>query len=534
MRSLPVLVLSSLLFSTACGVGSPSEQTTETDKLTQLKQREAWASQDNPALFTTQLDYTFDTLPLQGEAANVPWAGSYWPTYQDNINYQWAGSQSSSPAKKYELAFGGTNVEDKVSANHGIDGMRSQKVCKETSECNSAKSETCAKRTGKEEGRCIPTWWGICHAWTPAAILLPEPKLPVVRNGVTFEVADLKALGSLVFNSTRTKFVSLRCNKDSSTIRLDEYGRPIEGDRECRDTNAGTYHVLLANYLGKMRQAFAEDRIDDLEVWNQPLRGYKVTESREVSGDEANRLVGVTSSPDAGTVAYKFNSSAVRFVSVRLEVRYITEASASSGYVGNNIDWYTRTDRYQYVLELDRQGKIIGGEWVGSSKSNHPDFLWLPLGPSGSTVAGGAISFDTVKAMVLESSGTQGTPGPQVEVSASATIAKDEWKHFGPFSTSVGAITVDMTGTGDADLYVRMNGQPTFELYDCRPYGSDSAEKCELSGPGPVSVSVHGYSAAEVALKIRYASAVVDAGVPSPGDAGTPRRDAGTATDAGR
>ena len=26
------------------------------------------------------------------------------------------------------------------------------------------------------------------------------------------------------------------------------------------------------------------------------------------------------------------------------------------------------------------QGKIIGGEWVGDSKSNHPDFLWLPSG----------------------------------------------------------------------------------------------------------------------------------------------------------
>ncbi len=68
--------------------------------------------------------------------------------------------------------------------------------------------------------------------------------------------------------------------------------------------------------------------------------------------------------------------------------------------------------------------------------------------------------------------------------------------------------------TGDADLYVRMNGQPTFDLYDCRPYGDTSNEKCELSGPGPVSISVNGYAAASVSLKIRYGSAaVVDAGV---------------------
>lgn len=535
------VLCAALLFTLACGSESvvPGD---EIETFAEVKNREAWASQDDPSIFTSQLDYSFDALPLTGEAANIPWAGSYWPTSEDSINFKWAGEASNSAPKKYELAFGGTNIEDAVSRYHGIDAMTSQKVCTQSSECSSFLGENCSKRPGKEQGRCIPTWWGICHAWTPAAILLPEPKNPVTKNGVTFEVADLKALGSLVYNSTRTKFVSLRCNKhgqnpEGGGVRLDQYGRPVDGDKECRDTNAGTYHVLLANYLGKMKQAFAEDRIADWEVWNQPLRGYKVTAKREVTADEANRLIGVMP-PDAdggvsaGTGNYKFNARAVRFVQISLQVRYISESPASAGYTGNNIDWYTRTDAYSYVLELDGEGKIIGGEWLGSSKLSHPDFLWLPLGPSGNTVAGGAIAFDKVKALVLESAGTISAPGPEVEVTESATIAQGDWKHFGPYSTASGPITVDMTGTGDADLYVRMNGQPTFDLYDCRPYGGSSVETCTLNGPGPVSVSVHGYSVATVALKVKYSTAASDGGAPSV-DAGVPSLDAGSRPDGG-
>ena len=37
-----------------------------------------------------------------------------------------------------------------------------------------------------------------------------------------------------------------------------------------------------------------------------------------------------------------------------------------------------------------------------------------------------------------------------------------------------------MTGTGDADLYVRLGHAPTTTLYDCRPFLDDSNEACEL------------------------------------------------------
>ena len=507
-----------------------------------VKSAEAWQSQDNPSLFGGNLVLEFDALPMEGQATNIPWAGSYWPTAEDNINYRWAGPNSDSAPLKYQKAFGGTNVEDAVSRSHGIESV--SKTCTEQTQCDSFLGETCAKRPGKTEGRCVATWWGICHAWTPASILFPEPRRAVTRNGVTIEVQDLKALASLVHNSTTTKFVSLRCNKhndapDGGGIKLDAYGRPVDADRECRDTNAGTYHVLLANYLGLMKQAFAEDRTNSYEVWNQPIRGFKVTSKRDVSAEEANRLIGVTATDGGAALStYRFNAAATRFVQVKAEVKYISESSPEDGYTATNIDWYTRTDRYEYVLELDASGKIIGGEWVGSSKLSHPDFLWLPLSASGS-VAGGAIKYDEVKSLVLESAGQGALTGSAVEVNQSATLAKGEWKHFGPFTTAAGAISVELTGTGDADLYVKMNGQPSLNLYDCRPYTGTSNESCAVQGPGALYVSVQGYSAATVQLKVKYVGVaavdggvVLDAGVRVDGgvDAGV---DAGVRPDAG-
>ncbi|MEZ4367896.1 MAG: hypothetical protein R2939_16695 [Kofleriaceae bacterium] len=271
---------------------------------------EAWGSADDPALFNSSLEYRAAELPRTGAARNTPWAGNYWPVYEDSINHKWDGAQSTSAAAKFGQAFGVTGVEDAVSKYHGIDAQTSRTACTATSDCNANLGEECAKREGQTSGRCIPTWWGICHAWSPAAILTPEPKVPVTYGGVTFKVQDIKALVTLAYDRTETKFVSLRCNDLDSEqeISFDKYGRPTGGDAGCRDTNPGTFHVLMTNYLGKQGESFVYDRTWDGEVWNQPLRGYRITRHDEVTPQRANELVGVTAeggvtTQHAGTVA---------------------------------------------------------------------------------------------------------------------------------------------------------------------------------------------------------------------------------------
>ncbi|MBK9036192.1 MAG: pre-peptidase C-terminal domain-containing protein [Myxococcales bacterium] len=572
---------------------------------------EAWGSADNPALFSDSLEYKLAELPMNGQATNVPWAGNYWPVYQDSINHKWAGASSESPSAKYGRAFGVTGVEDAVSRNHGIDAQSSRTACTTDAQCNAQIGESCAIREGQTNGRCIPTWWGICHAWTPAAILLPEPKHAVTYNGVELKVQDIKALLTLVHNSTNTKFVSLRCNTDAQGtpgINFDNYGRPQGGDASCKDTNPGTYHVLLANYLGKQGASFAEDRTYDDEVWNQPLRAYRVTAQTEVSALEANKLVGVT--PQGGTTTektgsvakgawaqlgsfpvtagsnftvamtgtgdadlyvkfgsaptassydcrpyggdsnetcnltvpagatqafvavlgysetaatytasitsggaipstYVFNDKAVKFFKVHTEVDYISESNASTdGNLASTIDRYTHTDRYDYILEIDAAGKIIGGEWLGESKRAHPDFVWLPISVRGSSVAGGKITYANVKTIydLSMADGNPPTTGGDKVVDEAGTVTKGAWKHYGPYNVAAGAtFTAVMTGDNDADLYVRKNAAPTAATYDCRPYRNGTDEECSIVGPAVIYVGVNGYAASSTfALKITY------------------------------
>ena len=593
---------------------------------------EHWGSNDDPSNFDGNLEYVFDELPLEGEADPIPWAGSYWPTAEDSINKVWEGNGTLSPASKYGEAFDIDNIEDAVSQYHGIDGQSSRTECTEDSQCNSDLGESCAKRDGEENGYCIPTWWGLCHGWAPAAIMEPEPVHDVEYNGVTFRPNDIKALMTLMYTSTNVKFLSGRNNDndDAGEIEYDPYDRPI--DQSARDTNPGTFHVIAANYLGIKKVSFVEDRTFDYEVWNQPMRGFEVTRNEEVTELEANALVGVTHTggdiveheitvkkddwhhfdpmaveadefikvkidgnadsdlyvrfgaqptdseydcrPYGGNsetcevtapedtelfvsvkgyadesevkvtimtggesaTEYVFNDNAVKFIHIKATAEYISESASSvGGNLADSIDTYTKSDHYEYVLELDGEGRIIGGEWVGASKRAHPDFLWLPLSQSGASKAGGKITYDKVKMLLdmsLEEPGTgdddddddAGDPqgNEEVTVTESGTVAVAEWIHYGPYNVAAMAdLEAVMTGTGDADLYVRKGAQPTESDYDCRPYASGSSEECIVEGPGDIYVAVYGYEdASEYTLTITYKSGDGSEGGDEGGDEG--------------
>ena len=594
LTTISMMVVASMLAGTGCDTWGM-----EDDK----SAREQWGSNDDPSRFDDDLEYKLTELPMEGEAEPIPWTGSYWPTAEDSINVLWDGSSSQSTSAKFGEAFGISGLEDAVSQHHGIDSQSNRTECTTDSQCNSDIGESCSIREGATEGRCIPTWWGLCHGWAPAAIMEDEPEHDVEYNGVTFKVNDLKALATLMYTSTNVKFLSSRCNDDDSQdeIEYDPYNRP-QGD--CRDTNPGTFHVIAANYLGIRGESFVEDRTFDDEVWNQPMRGFKVTKLEEITGLEANSLVGVeatdveedhqegevaksdwkhfgpydlvdgmglkaamTGDGDAdlyvafdaqptsssyecrpysgssnescdvtasgsaqqvfvsvngysdtstfkldvtygGNAAedYIFNNDAVSFRHVKMDSKYITEAASSvDGNLSGSINSYTRTDHYEYVLELDGDGRITGGEWVGESKKNHPDFLWLPYAHGGASMAGGKINMDKVE-MLLDMSTSNNQPasdddddddngGSAEEAvdSQTGTVAQDEWKHFGPYDVAEGDLVALMTGSGDADLYVKVGSQPTSDSYDCRPYDSGSDEECTVDGPGQIYVSINGY-----------------------------------------
>ena len=73
-------------------------------------------------------------------------------------------------------------------------------------------------------------------------------------------------------------------------------------------------------------------------------------------------------------------------------------------------------------------------------------------------------------------------------------LSAGEWDRFVPFELDDEVLIVTMTGTGDADLYVREGARPSEAEFDCRPYTNGSVEECRMEGSGTYYVGIHGYS----------------------------------------
>jgi hypothetical protein len=97
-----------------------------------------------------------------------------------------------------------------------------------------------------------------------------------------------------------------------------------------------------------------------------------------------------------------------------------------------------------------------------------------------------------------------GTGGSVVDnwqgVDDAKTIARNaETRHVLPGDDSLlaaGTYVFELSGTNDADLYVKIGSAPTTSSYDCRPYLNGSQETCvvELTSPAAVHVMVRGWA----------------------------------------
>ena len=106
--------------------------------------------------------------------------------------------------------------------------------------------------------------------------------------------------------------------------------------------------------------------------------------------------------------------------------------------------------------------------------------------------------------------GDEGDRGEGTERSASAAGYLDEGQEdfYEPLAVMPGTeIVVDMTGTGDADLYVRFDREPTLSAYDCRPFLYGSDERCALEVPadaGEAYIMVRGFLASSYEIEVSW------------------------------
>lgn len=386
--------------------GLPGAVSAGTDSPSSRRRLELHGTTDLTRLelfFKTPMVRDLTKLPTKAAINPIPWPASYWPVHQDSLNFKWQeGAGVLSPAEKYAKAFGHDSKAfvEKVSSLNGIDSQKHRKSCTSDADCVPLKdSSVCAKREGKTQGYCIPTWFGICHAWAPAAILEDEPKCPVTKNGVTFQPFDIKGLLSLTYDGAKlpTVFTGSRFNgPDTAANNTDEFGRFRDASR--RDLGPGFFHIATTNLLGLLNHTFIVDVTAGSQVWNQPVRSFEVLEMAWHTPEIAGRTF-------FNRETYPFNENAKWLLQVKTRFMWIVEAGEDGPLVSTNrVDAHTQFADYEYLLETDDKYNIIGGEWLFGSNQNHPDFLWFPASqPDASSTTEVGLEYKEVKELLRAS-----------------------------------------------------------------------------------------------------------------------------------
>ena len=338
-----------------------------------------------------------DANLLKASLAENPWSDDYWAIYQGILGNRYSDphypSSSSwkenkdyidSNTAKEILQSGSAARINALSPSEKYDAIIGD-VTGSLTKAMWAEGQSYYDRFGKVE-----TWMGICHGWAPAAYMLDRPTnaitltTPDGRTPIDFYPSDIKALATLLWANTRTpsRFIGGRCNDKNPDTDPDN-GRNLSD--ECFDTNPGSWHMAVVNQIGVSKRSLVIDATYDYEVWNQPALSYEYTyvnlKTKQVTNNLTEAIINLDDYDNDPFSRYR-SHRAQQIVGVAMDFDYMVETSPTADNTDAPSKDAIHTARYLYDLEIDAEGKIIGGEW----RTNiHPDFLWTPI-PEGRAI----------------------------------------------------------------------------------------------------------------------------------------------------
>ena len=314
-------------------------------KLPIKKEEVEYQSQMFESWWGTKLEWKLSELPSEGAVPEfrVPYSGHDYPDRGGGTDVRWSGGVSA--LGKYDMAFNGgrgmavsferLDVSRRPDSN-GVDRRRVSR--RAGSPTRLARLQDLNRPPGLFErmrARRSVGWYGHCNGWTAASIRHAEPTKNVVRNGVTFTPADIKGLLAELYMHSETEFLG-----GIDTV-----------------INPATFHVTLTNWLGRGDHPVGMESVPGKVVYNYPIYNYKA-EMKEHS-------------PTLWEVKlkalYAVNTGREMVKSPRLH----------------------KEKFFHYALDLDQDGKIVGGRYYRDSA--RIDMLWTPLKP----VQGGAEGNDS-------------------------------------------------------------------------------------------------------------------------------------------
>lgn len=343
-----------------------------------------WDKSNNPNFFNAvakkKMVFNYNSLPAKAEVLDTRfgWSESYWPSNLGGIAYRW----NSPNPRPFGYTFFTKEEVLKMSDKELSELSPSELYDIAMGDYDYTLSKKVLKKYSPND-----FWWeGICHGWALAASNYAEPDKTIVTNKdgvkVPFGASDVKGLLSMhdAYNSKGIYArVGDRCSVEGKVEgeAFEEDGEvsfPSKKDAEksqCADVNAGAFHVVLASMIGINSQGFVADVDRFNDVWNQPITGYDSTFIRDISLNSEDIKNGVDKKIQIQTK-----------MTYGDELEFYTPEEASKGTLsfvskdpvtGTGAQLNT-TRAYEYILELDRFGNIIGGEWISESR---PDMLWM-------------------------------------------------------------------------------------------------------------------------------------------------------------
>lgn len=317
-----------------------------------------WDADNNPAKFDENYQYKLSELPLKADLpfSKTPWASSFWPRKKGGINFRWNTSNpigyklnSPSYAKVRSMSIQELSQLSPAEKFDLVQGHYDYPF--------SARVERESKPKAKD-------FEGLCDGWTATAIQFTEPAPVEMTNPdgivIPFGSSDVKALMSYDVSinfkpgAMASKFIGRYCSTP--------WGMRLQSPN-CMDLNPGAFHVVLANQIALKKQSFAVDIDPKVETWNQPVYGFEF------------EIVGPTTAEGAAS-AYIVKAK-LKYAEDDPEGEEAMKVFNWNPTVGTK-DYAGGVQELEYVLELDYAGRIIGGSWLGASKTNHPDLFWMP------------------------------------------------------------------------------------------------------------------------------------------------------------
>ncbi len=360
-----------------------SAQASEMPELLQLSEqqdqgveKDYWPSHSSPAIFSGDYEYNFTRLMTRSNGrvsdAHMPWSDTWWPNNRGGIATRWQVSEAypsirlGSPAQNRAriLAMRPDQVRLLSPA---------EKFDIASNNYNFPLTREVLERTNPG----APDWFGICNGWTSAALAHREPAPVEVTNRdgvrISFGSSDVKGVLAYFYAWTargHTNQIGKKCTPTRA------FGL---GGGDCEDVHPAAFHVVIVNQIGFLDQPFGADvdgtAADDPEfertgrrktplqyqheVWNQPVFAYRT----RILGEQectANRCRDVA----RGTV---------RRVRVETLMSYADDDHPVWQASLGTHEFFQETRRYEYWLEIDFRGNVVGGSWITAER---PDYLY--------------------------------------------------------------------------------------------------------------------------------------------------------------